>query len=100
MQKDVVFLSQMIGQLVQQSRAESMDQTELALRVGLSRNTISAIENGKAVNSEALFAVLAQLNLLHPIAATIEQQLSPFVQQEAPKQRKQRKAKPELSNDF
>ena len=100
MQKDAVLLSQTLGQLVKQIRAESMDQSELAVRVGLSRNTISAIENGKSVNSEALFAVLAQLNLLQPITDAVEQQLAQFAHQVQKKQRKQRKAKPELSNDF
>lgn len=100
MQNNPALLSQTLGQLVQQTRAQSMDQSELALRVGLSRNTISAIENGKSVNSEALFAVLAQLNLLAPIMAAVEQQLSPLASQGTLKQRKQRKAKPELSNDF
>jgi DNA-binding XRE family transcriptional regulator len=100
MQKEAVLLSQTLGQLVKQIRAESMDQSELAARVGLSRNTISAIENGKAVNSEALFAVLAQLTLLQPITDAVEQQLAQFNHQGQKKQRKQRKAKPELSNDF
>lgn len=100
MQKEAVTLSQSLGQLVKQIRAESMDQSELAVRVGLSRNTISAIENGKSVNSEALFAVLAQLNLLQPITDAVEQQLAQFAHQVQKKQRKQRKAKPELSNDF
>ncbi|RVT45493.1 XRE family transcriptional regulator [Rheinheimera sediminis] len=100
MQKEASSLNQSLGQLVKQIRAESMDQSELAVRVGLSRNTISAIENGKAVNSEALFAVLAQLNLLQPITAVVEQQLAQFNNQPQKKQRKQRKANPELSNDF
>jgi transcriptional regulator with XRE-family HTH domain len=100
MQKEAVTLSQALGQLVKQIRAGSMDQSELAVRVGLSRNTISAIENGKSVNSEALFAVLAQLNLLQPITDAVEQQLAQLTNQPQKKQRKQRKAKPELSNDF
>lgn len=100
MQKEASSLNQSLGQLVKQIRAESMDQSELAVRVGLSRNTISAIENGKAVNSEALFAVLAQLNLLQPITDAVEQQLAQFNNQPQKKQRKQRKAKPELSNEF
>lgn len=100
MQKEAILLSQALGQLVKQIRTESMDQSELAVRVGLSRNTISAIENGKAVNSEALFAVLAQLNLLQPLTDAVEQQLAQFAHQVQKKQRKQRKAKPELSNDF
>jgi DNA-binding XRE family transcriptional regulator len=100
MQKEATLLSQALGQLVKQIRAESMDQSELAVRVGLSRNTISAIENGKSVNSEALFAVLAQLNLLQPITDAVEQQLAPFTQQWQTNRRKRRKPKAELSNDF
>ncbi|MBU1619854.1 MAG: helix-turn-helix domain-containing protein [Gammaproteobacteria bacterium] len=100
MQNSVFSISSALGQLIKQIRAESMDQSELALRVGLSRNTISAIENGKPVNSEALFAVLAQLNLLQPITDTVEKQLAQFANQPQKKQRKQRKAKTELSNDF
>ena len=63
MQKHEYFLRS-IGKLIQQKRAENMDQTELGQRVGLSRNTVSAIENGKATNAGALFKVLHYLDLL------------------------------------
>ncbi|MBU2057689.1 MAG: hypothetical protein KJ888_05010 [Gammaproteobacteria bacterium] len=65
----------------------------------MSCNTISAIENGKTVNSEALLAVLAQSNLLQPLTEAVEQQLA-FVQQWQTNRRKRSKPKAELPNDF
>lgn len=90
-------IAKMLGSLIQHQRAQTMDQTELALRTGLSRNTISAIENGKSVNSEALFSVLAHLQLLHLFEEPIAVQLSMIDMQQ---QRKARKPKTELPNDF
>jgi transcriptional regulator with XRE-family HTH domain len=90
-------IAESLGKLIKHQRAQTMDQTELALRTGLSRNTISAIENGKSVNSEALFMVLAHLQLLHLFEDQIALQLSMIDTQQ---QRKARKPKTELSNDF
>lgn len=86
-----------LGKLVKHQRAQSMAQDELAMRTGLSRNTISAIENGKSVSSEALFAVLAHLNLLHLLAEPVSTELALL---DTRHQRKARKPKAELSNDF
>lgn len=86
-----------MGKRIKHQHAKTMAQTELALRTGLSRNTISAIENGKSVNSEALFLVLAHLQLLHLFEAPIALQLS---LNDSQQQRKARKPKAELSNDF
>ena len=102
MQK-VVFVSvhaqfaKTLGKLVKHQRAQSMAQDELALRTGLSRNTISAIENGKSVSTEALFTVLAHLNLLHLLAEPVFAELDLLDNRQ---QRKVRKPKAELSNDF
>jgi transcriptional regulator with XRE-family HTH domain len=74
-----------------------MDQQELGLRVGLGRNTISSIENGKAVSSESLFAVLAHLDLLEDIQWSVDQTLKGY---EGALQRKARKLPEELDNDF
>lgn len=86
-----------LGKLVKHQRAQSMAQGELAIRTGLSRNTISAIENGKSVSTEALFAVLAHLNLLHLLAEPVSKELALLDNRQ---QRKVRKPKAELSNDF
>lgn len=86
-----------LGKLVKHQRAQSMAQGELATRTGLSRNTISAIENGKSVSTEALFAVLAHLNLLHLLAEPVNEKLAELDKRQ---QRKVRKPKAELSNDF
>ena len=94
---DKMSFAQSLGKLVKHQRAQVMDQAELALRTGLSRSTISAIENGKSVNTEALFTVLAQLNLLHYFSAVLDTQLA---QADNRQQRKARKPKAELSNDF
>lgn len=85
-----------IGILVQQVRTETMDQQELALRTGLSRSTISAIERGKAVNAKALFDVMAFLGLLEEIMLVVANKNRLFTQNRA---RKARNPK-ELPNDF
>ncbi|BBO27297.1 hypothetical protein AltI4_16850 [Alteromonas sp. I4] len=74
-----------------------MDQTELGLRVGVGRNTISSIENGKPVNSETLFKVLEHFGLLDDLHALIEQQ---YITQNNSLARKSRKGIPELDNNF
>ena len=79
------------------SRAISMDQTELGLRVGVGRNTISAIENGKAVNAETLFKVLEQLDLIDDFQLVIDEKLEGQTQHFS---RKTRKVQPLLDNDF
>lgn len=94
---DKMSFAQSLGKLVKHHRAQVMDQAELALRTGLSRNTISAIENGKPTTTEALFAVLAQLNLLHYFSNVVDTQLALADNRQ---QRKARKPKAELSNDF
>lgn len=86
-----------LGKLIKHQRAQRMAQGELAMRTGLSRNTISAIENGKSVSTEALFAVLAHLNLLYLLAEPVDGQLAGVDKRQ---QRKVRKPKAELSNDF
>lgn len=94
---DKMSFAQSLGKLVKHYRAQVMDQAELAMRTGLSRNTISAIENGKPTTTEALFAVLAQLNLLHYFSNVVDSQLALADNRQ---QRKARKPKAELSNDF
>lgn len=51
-----------------------MDQHELALRTGTSKNTISRLELGKSVNLDTVLTVLEHLDLLDSILDTIEQQ--------------------------
>lgn len=86
-----------IGDLVVATRSTSMDQKELGQRVGVGRNTISSIENGKAVNAETLFRVLEHLGLLDDLNFVVEQKLD---EQTNPLKRKTRKATEELDNDF
>lgn len=96
MQKHEYFLKS-IGKLIQQKRAESMDQTQLGQRVGLSRNTISAIENGKATNAGALFKVLDYFDLLAMLQDQIDEQLTAI---ELLRERKARNLPEMLDNDF
>jgi transcriptional regulator with XRE-family HTH domain len=83
--------------LIKLTRAANMDQIELALRSGVSKNTISRMENGNSVNSESLFAVLERLDLLDPIIEAVEEQYS-LVKKNP--QRNKGKVEKELSNDF
>lgn len=86
-----------IGTLVVAKRSSSMDQTELGQRVGVGRNTISSIENGKGVNAETLFKVLEYLDITQDIQAVIDQKLQ---EQNNRLSRKSRKIEQELDNDF
>ena len=97
MHKEVDALLLAIGELVRLRRIASMDQTELALRVGLSRSTISAIERGVGVNAAALFTVLHFFDLLDDYHALIDRQLQLTGTQGV---RKSRKPQEELPNDF
>jgi transcriptional regulator with XRE-family HTH domain len=94
---DAEYAKTLLGQLIKQTRATRMDQHELALRTGTSVNTISRLELGKGVNVDTVFTVLAQLDLLDPIVATIEQQYQ--LVRDNP-QRNTSKLETELPNDF
>ena len=96
MQKTDILLSA-IGKLVVSLRSVTMDQTELGQRVGVGRNTISSIENGKAVNAETLFNVLEHLGVIEDFQEIIELRLA---QQTTALSRKSRKDVQELVNDF
>lgn len=86
-----------IGQLVKNVRSETMDQTELGKRVGVSRSTISAIERGIGVNSKALMSVLSFLNLTHPLQTAIDERAELV---NINRSRKAKKMPEELSDDF
>ena len=96
MQKTDILLKT-IGKLVVSMRSITMDQTELGQRVGVGRNTISSIENGKAVNAETLFNVLEHLGVTEDLQAVIEKKLE---EQNSTLSRKSRKEEQELDNDF
>ena len=86
-----------LGELIKSKRAITMDQTEFAARLGVSRRTVSAIENGKPVVSTSLFMALEHFGLLDDIGevvTTLQKQIG------TTKQRKQRKPPKVLSNDF
>jgi DNA-binding XRE family transcriptional regulator len=86
-----------IGKLVKSVRSETMDQTELGKRVGVSRTTISSIERGIGVNSKALFNVISFLDLAVLIQEAVNDR---FELVETNRSRKARKTREELSNDF
>ena len=86
-----------IGELVKSVRSETMDQTELGKRVGVSRTTISAIERGIGVNSKALFNVIAFLGLADLIQQAVNEQSESL---EVNRSRKSRKTREALSDDF
>ncbi len=86
-----------IGKLIKNTRSATMDQQELGLRVGVGRNTISSMENGKSVSAESLFLILEHLNLIDDIQEVIDQQLSNTTIKLS---RKSRKPISELDNDF
>jgi transcriptional regulator with XRE-family HTH domain len=86
-----------IGELIRAKRAIRMDQQELALRVGISRATISSMERGAGVNSNSLFKVLHHLDLLHDLQHLVDAELDSMDNSFS---RKSRKVKEVLSNDF
>ncbi len=87
----------LLGQLIKQTRVMSMDQHELALRTGASKNTISRLELGKGVNVDTLFSVMDHLDLLDPLLDTVEQHYE-LVKNNP--QRSSSKVEKELPNDF
>jgi DNA-binding XRE family transcriptional regulator len=97
MHKSTDFLLKSIGELIKSVRSETMDQTELGKRVGVSRTTISSIERGIGVNSKALFNVISFLDLADLIQEAVDER---FELLEANRSRKSRKTREELSNDF
>jgi len=97
MHKKTDYLLKSIGKLVKSVRSETMDQTELGKRVGVSRTTISSIERGIGVNSKALFNVISFLDLDELIQEAVNDR---FELVEAKRSRKARKTREELSNDF
>jgi DNA-binding XRE family transcriptional regulator len=97
MHKSTGNLLKSLGELVKSVRSETMDQTELGKRVGVSRTTISSIERGIGVNSKALFNVLSFLDLTELLQVAINERAELV---EANRSRKARKAKEELSSDF
>ena len=70
----VEYTKKLLGNLVKQARAASMDQEELALRTGISKNTVSRLERGKGINSDTLLTILNQLEVLDPLIETIEKE--------------------------
>jgi transcriptional regulator with XRE-family HTH domain len=74
-----------------------MDQQELALRIGTSKNTISRLERGQGIHSDTLLAILNQLELLDPLIAVIENEYELVSRNPL---RKGNKPVQELPNDF
>lgn len=86
-----------LGVLVRNARVDSMSQEELALRAGVSRGTVSRIEKGESVSSEALIEVLGRLGLLARYYELTNRLLNEFG---SDRFRKSRVEPGRLSNDF
>jgi len=74
-------LLQYVGKQMQQMRINArLSQQQLADRAGLSRSTITQVENGKGMNMESVVAMLRALNKLE-ILNTFETEalLSPIL---------------------
>lgn len=91
------YTKELLGNLIKQSRASSMDQEELALRAGTSKNTISRLERGKGINSDTLLMILNQLEILDPFIETIEKEYELVNRNPV---RKSSRVDKELPNDF
>lgn len=96
MQKSISLLNS-LGELIRAHRSAKMDQSELAIRAGVGRSTISALENGKSVSAESLFRVLERLELIDDIQEVVDDKLRLTT---VKLQRKTRKLREELNNDF
>ena len=93
----VEYTKKLLGNLVKQTRAASMDQEELALRTGTSKNTVSRLERGKGINSDTLLSILNQLEVLDPLIETIEKEYELVSNNPS---RKSSLVEKELPNDF
>lgn len=93
----VEYTKKLLGNLVKQARAASMDQEELALRTGTSKNTVSRLERGKGINSDTLLTILNQLEVLDPLIETIEKEYELVSNNPS---RKSSLVEKELPNDF
>lgn len=93
----VEYTKKLLGNLVKQARAASMDQEELALRTGISKNTVSRLERGKGINSDTLLTILNQLEVLDPLIETIEKEYELLSNNPL---RKSSLLEKELPNDF
>ena len=93
----VEYTKKLLGNLVKQARTASMDQEELALRTGTSKNTISRLERGTGINSDTLLTILNQLEVLDPLIETIEKEYELVSNNPL---RKSSLVEKELPNDF
>ena len=84
------------GNLVRQARINSYSQSQLAARIGVSRNPIAALEAGKSVSTATLFDALEFLGIADDVLDAINQQLDG----KNARSRKSRIQAPELDNDF
>lgn len=95
--RKIEYTKALIGNLVKKTRASSMDQEELALRAGTSKNTLSRLERGKGINTDTLLAILHQLEILDPLIETIEKEYQLIANNPL---RKRVHLDKELPNDF
>ncbi len=90
-------LAQTFAKLIRQARVGRYTQAELADRIGVSRNPITALEQGKAVSTSTLFDALVLLDLSDSLLENLNAQLDAKPEYG---QRKRRLQEPELDNDF
>lgn len=96
MHKTNIFMA-LMGKLIRSERSKTMDQSELAVRTGVSRSTISAMENGRNVSVESLSLVLEHLNLLDEFIALLDDELK---HEDKQRLRKSKRKTEWLDNDF
>lgn len=73
-------LQKVIGRFIQIHRLrQNKSQDETAAEAGISRSTLSLLENGENVRTDSLIRVLRVLNLLHVMDAfDIKEEISPI----------------------
>ena len=87
-----------LGQLIKQHRTEFYSQAEFAERLGVSRKTLAALEDGKGGKLSTLCEALVILEIDTPFTE-LALELTEDVSDGPLRQRKRRK-QPELDNDF
>ena len=75
-----------------------MDQSELAMRIGCSAQTISRMERGEQVHSSTLFEALSVLGLIDEFIQLTDTKLRLVANK--PVRKRRAEPKDDLSNDF
>lgn len=85
-------LLKMVGEFIKFHRIErNIEQSVLAKNAGISRSTLSLMENGKSVNFSSIIRVLRVLDLLHIFDAfKVENVVSPMAMFKMQQKRRKR----------